>query len=53
MRAARPQCAILVLSAFEAEHAAAAAIAAGADRYVEKAAGLHVAAEAAASLVKP
>jgi DNA-binding NarL/FixJ family response regulator len=51
VRTAHPDCAILVLSAFEAEHAAAAAIAAGADRYVEKAAGLHVAAEAAESLV--
>jgi len=53
VRAARPECAILVLSAFEAEHAAEAALAAGADRYVEKAAGLHVAAAAAMDLLKP
>ncbi|MDA0180618.1 response regulator transcription factor [Solirubrobacter phytolaccae] len=51
VRAAHPECAILVLSAFEAEHVAEAALAAGADRYVEKAAGLHAAAEAAAALV--
>lgn len=51
IREASPGCAILVVSAFEAERLEAAALAAGADRYVEKGAGLHVAVAAAAELV--
>jgi DNA-binding NarL/FixJ family response regulator len=45
-----PGCAILVFSTFEAERAAAAALAAGADLYLEKAAGCDAAARAAAEL---
>jgi DNA-binding NarL/FixJ family response regulator len=50
LRSELPDCAILVFSAFEAARAAAAALAAGADRYLEKAAGFDAAAEAAADL---
>ena len=50
LRADLPDCAILVFSAFEAERAASAALAAGADRYLEKAAGFEAAAQAAAEL---
>jgi DNA-binding NarL/FixJ family response regulator len=45
-----PDCAILVFSAFEAARVATTALAAGADRYVEKAAGFEAAAQAAAEL---
>jgi DNA-binding NarL/FixJ family response regulator len=51
VRAALPGCAILVVSAFEAAKLADAALAAGADRYVEKGAGLDAAADAAVELV--
>lgn len=50
LRAAHPDCAILVFSAFEAARAEAAALAAGADRYLEKAAGFQAAADATAEL---
>jgi DNA-binding NarL/FixJ family response regulator len=50
LREQQPQTAILVVSAFEAERLEAAALAAGADRYVEKGAGLQAAADAAAEL---
>lgn len=50
LRADLPHCAILVFSAFEAARAEAAALAAGADRYLEKAAGFEAAAQAAAEL---
>jgi DNA-binding NarL/FixJ family response regulator len=50
LRRRRPGCAILVLSAFEAGRVEAAALAAGADRYVEKGAGLAAAADAAEEL---
>jgi DNA-binding NarL/FixJ family response regulator len=50
LRADLPGCAILVFSTFEAERAAPAALAAGADRYLEKAAGCEAAARAAAEL---
>jgi DNA-binding NarL/FixJ family response regulator len=50
LRTDLPDCAILVFSAFDAARAAAAALAAGADRYLEKAAGFQAAAEAAAEL---
>ena len=50
LREQQPGCAILIVSAFEAHRIEAAALAAGADRYVEKAAGLVAAAEAAAEL---
>jgi DNA-binding NarL/FixJ family response regulator len=51
LRAELPGCAILIVSSFEAERLAEAALAAGADRYVEKGAGLDAAADAAAELV--
>jgi DNA-binding NarL/FixJ family response regulator len=50
LRSDLPECAILVFSAFEAARVAAAALAAGADRYLEKAAGFEAAAQAAAEL---
>jgi DNA-binding NarL/FixJ family response regulator len=50
LRELQPGCAILIVSAFEAHRLEAAALAAGADRYVEKAAGLVATAEAAAEL---
>ena len=50
LRVDLPDCAILVFSAFEAERVASAALAAGADRYLEKAAGFEAAAQAAAEL---
>jgi DNA-binding NarL/FixJ family response regulator len=52
LRATLPHCAILIVSAFEAARVAEAALAAGADRYVEKAAGLDAAADAAAELAR-
>jgi|SRR4051812_44202476 DNA-binding NarL/FixJ family response regulator len=50
LRTDLPDCAILVFSAFEAARAADAALAAGADRYLEKTAGFEAAAQAAAEL---
>jgi DNA-binding NarL/FixJ family response regulator len=50
LRSDLPDCAILVFSAFDAARAATAALAAGADRYLEKAAGFEAAAQAAAEL---
>jgi DNA-binding NarL/FixJ family response regulator len=50
LRADLPDCVILVFSAFEAARVAAVAVAAGADRYLEKAAGFEAAAQAAAEL---
>ena len=50
LRTDLPECAILVFSAFEAARVAGAALAAGADRYLEKAAGFEAAAQAAAEL---
>jgi DNA-binding NarL/FixJ family response regulator len=50
LRTDLPDCAILVFSAFDAARVAAAALAAGADRYLEKAAGFEAAAAAAAEL---
>jgi DNA-binding NarL/FixJ family response regulator len=50
LRATQPDCAILVFSAFSAARAEAAALAAGADRYLEKVAGFQAAADAAAEL---
>jgi DNA-binding NarL/FixJ family response regulator len=50
VRAAVPGCAILIFSAFEAERAAAPALAAGADQYLEKSAGFEAAALAVAAL---
>ena len=50
LRELQPACAILIVSAFEAHRLEAAALAAGADRYVEKGAGLVAAADAAAQL---
>jgi DNA-binding NarL/FixJ family response regulator len=52
LRGVLPDCAILIVSAFEAARVAEAALAAGADRYVEKAAGLEAAADAAAELAR-
>jgi DNA-binding NarL/FixJ family response regulator len=52
LRATLPGCAVLIVSALEAARMADAALAAGADRYVEKAAGLDAAADAAAELVR-
>jgi DNA-binding NarL/FixJ family response regulator len=46
-----PDCAILVVSSFDSDQLEATALAAGADRYVEKGAGLHAAVDAAAALV--
>jgi DNA-binding NarL/FixJ family response regulator len=51
LRASLPDCAVLIVSALEAGRMADAALAAGADRYVEKGAGLDAAADAAAELV--
>jgi DNA-binding NarL/FixJ family response regulator len=51
LRAELPGCAILIVSSFETERLAEAALAAGADRYVEKGAGLDAAADAASELV--
>jgi DNA-binding NarL/FixJ family response regulator len=50
LRTDLPDCAILVFSAFEAARAADAALAAGADRYLEKTAGFEAAAQVAAEL---
>jgi DNA-binding NarL/FixJ family response regulator len=50
LRAGSPACAILVYSGFEAPGAEAAALDAGADRYLEKTAGFQAAARAAAEL---
>jgi DNA-binding NarL/FixJ family response regulator len=50
IRAALPACAILVFSADDAERAAGAALAAGADRYVGKDAGFEAVADAALEL---
>jgi two-component system NarL family response regulator len=50
LRARLPECAILVFSGVEAVRAEAAALRAGADRYLEKTAGFEAAARAAAEL---
>jgi len=50
LRKELPGCLILVFSAFEASRAEESALAAGADRYLEKAKGFQAAAEAAAEL---
>jgi DNA-binding NarL/FixJ family response regulator len=50
LRAELPGCRILIVSAFEAARVGEAALAAGADRYLEKAAGLDAAADAAVEL---
>jgi DNA-binding NarL/FixJ family response regulator len=52
IRAETPGCAILVVSADEAERSEAAALAAGADGYVEKGAGLGAAVDAATALLR-
>lgn len=52
IREASPDCAILVVSGFEGERVEAAALEAGANRYVEKSAGLGAAVDAAAALVR-
>lgn len=52
LRADQPRCAIVVVSAFEADRVAAAAHAAGADRYVEKGAGLAAAVDAVEELAR-
>ncbi len=50
LRAKLPGCRILIFSTHEAERAEAAALAAGADRYVEKGAGFAAAAKLAVAL---
>jgi DNA-binding NarL/FixJ family response regulator len=52
IRAELPSCTILVFSALEAASVADAALAAGADRYIEKGDGFAAVAEAAASLAR-
>lgn len=50
LRRQMPDCAILIFSAFEAVRGEPAALAAGADRYLEKKAGIEAAARVAAEL---
>jgi DNA-binding NarL/FixJ family response regulator len=50
LRAGLPGCAILVFSAADAARAESAALRAGADRYLEKAAGFQAAAQVVAEL---
>jgi DNA-binding NarL/FixJ family response regulator len=50
IRAALPACRILIFSAFPAQDTSGSALAAGADRYLEKGAGFPAAAEAVAEL---
>jgi DNA-binding NarL/FixJ family response regulator len=52
IRAALPDCRILVFSEYQADSAEALAVAAGADGYLEKAAGFAAAAEAVAALAQ-